>query len=198
MAGSPTVIVARNTFIVILVSLLICLTYYLLRFNPKFAPFTFNSQACHCSSNGADSSSSWAHIHTKLFQPIPEFERPSDTSLLDNATTSPLFEEIMLPPGGEFLRVTGEDRWYGVSMLHQLHCLHMLKAVLFNEGMHSLDSPRKSLENGRGDEGMGMEEGHWTHCLSYIAQVSGNLHSVMTYTCHYYDLYLVRRESFIR
>lgn len=134
---------------------------------PSLIPNLFD-HGCQCPSVGRGDE--WSKtFYPKAFERIPQFERPSslvastDSDSLP-ASASALLEEISLPPV-QFLRVDGKERWYGISMLHQLHCLHMLKAVLFDEGMHS--HSRRGLENADDSE----ESEHWTHCLSYIAQV---------------------------
>ena len=177
---------ARSAFVLLAVFTLLTSFSLLFRFDLDLATLASRAHTCHCSSSSPlgsgdrdETGMPWAYnLHPMVFQRLPEFDRlPSNpNSSADPAMTmsSPLEDK---PPAQvkEFLRVTGDERWYGVSMLHQLHCLHMLQSNLFHKDMHShhQKSGRSILEE-RGDGPTAMDESHWTHCLSYIAQVSGS------------------------
>ncbi|GKZ37157.1 hypothetical protein AbraIFM66950_008580 [Aspergillus brasiliensis] len=83
------------------------------------------------------------HTHGRVFNERPELERTSNDS--DEVQT---WESILLPPGGGGIRshtipdsihLTADEKKeekvfsWGISMFHQLHCLIVLRAIVFPE-----------------------------------------------------------------
>ncbi|PWY91614.1 hypothetical protein BO94DRAFT_564929 [Aspergillus sclerotioniger CBS 115572] len=71
----------------------------------------------------------------------------------------------LLPPNGGTLKVHTPNNTitsYGISMFHQLHCLTVLRGLIFPETSQH-HSPSHS-----GDDHE--DRVHWAHCFDYIAQ----------------------------
>ena len=104
-------------------------------------------------------------------------EDPILTKTTLDSLSQPSWETYLLPRhgGGQIFNAKpGSDKiidHYGISMFHQLHCLIMLRGVLFPET--SQRSENSSTVPHRGDKES--DEAHWAHCFDYIAQVGDPL-----------------------
>ncbi|KAE8356753.1 hypothetical protein BDV28DRAFT_144874 [Aspergillus coremiiformis] len=107
------------------------------------------------------------HLPKEFNNPIPKTFFPS------NKTHPTLLDEAHLTRNGGFLMLrktpSAPPIGYGISMLHQAHCVDMLRAALFGgPHEHTLhfrrDTPR-AVDS--------LDDEHLEHCLDYIAQVSG-------------------------
>lgn len=83
-----------------------------------------------------------------------------------------LLDQARLTANGGFFMVkdtpSSTAYGYGISMLHQSHCVDMLRAALFGgEHDHTLHFKRDGLRDGDS-----LDDGHLEHCLDYISQVS--------------------------
>lgn len=88
-----------------------------------------------------------------------------------NASGTKAFEDLQNSYGGGFLQVAHNSTFapgWGVSMLHGLHCLQMIRSSLFpeeySENEHSPDSSHH--------QHAALNHDHITHCIGYLAQVS--------------------------
>lgn len=100
-------------------------------------------------------------LYPKVFEPIPALEAaigdPEDVN----------WDEYLLTPNGGFIMVDegdGVTKGYGVTMFHQLHCLGMIRTMLFGGAMNH-DHEVQGAEWSKNPL-------HFLHCLDYIAQVS--------------------------
>ena len=91
-------------------------------------------------------------------------------SLTPSSTTSTPWESLLLPPNGGMLKVRTRNNTitdYGISMFHQLHCLTVLRGLIFPE-----TSQHHGLSTSPSHSGDDHEDAvHWAHCFDYIAQV---------------------------
>ncbi|PYI35211.1 hypothetical protein BP00DRAFT_268799 [Aspergillus indologenus CBS 114.80] len=82
------------------------------------------------------------------------------------------WESLLLPQNGGILKVRTSNNTvtdYGISMFHQLHCLTVLRGLIFPETTHHHGAPTTSPSH----SGDAHEDAvHWEHCFEYIAQVS--------------------------
>ncbi|PPJ60546.1 hypothetical protein CBER1_11821 [Cercospora berteroae] len=109
----------------------------------------------------------------KEFKSIPEFEDvtghlsafTSNISALDHAAHRTALEEISLPEE-QFLLVeqNGVPTYFGVTMFHQLHCLHMIRDELAQGSQHRETTLRHDDKQQHGGH-----DHHWAHCLAYLA-----------------------------
>lgn len=106
----------------------------------------------------------------RAFHPINALEETSEPHSSLHHQTEQTWESLLLPPNGGLLRVrreNGTTGQYGVSMFHQLHCLIVLRGLLFpgtSQNHEHSTSPSKTGEPHQ-------DSVHWAHCLDYIAQV---------------------------
>lgn len=135
-------------------------------------PQEFSTQSppsCSCTTNPPPASSS---PYTRTFYEYP----PLESTTLDS-TSQPPWETILLPiHGGGGIRTPNSDTGvndtvlpilYGLGMFHQLHCLIVLRGIIFPEtSQRKVNSTAMSF---RGDMEGDME--HWAHCFDYLAQV---------------------------
>ena len=102
-----------------------------------------------------------SEFHPKIFEPIPALEAAiGDPEDVD-------WDEYLLTPNGGFIMVDegdGVTKGYGVTMFHQLHCLGMIRTMLFGGSMNH-DHEVQGAEWSKNPL-------HFLHCLDYIAQVS--------------------------
>jgi Mycotoxin biosynthesis protein UstYa len=83
----------------------------------------------------------------------------------DSGHPNTTFESLLLPRNGGFLKVRMSDdpeivTDYGISMFHQLHCLAVLRELVFS-GNFTSQAGHHARE----------ERVHWAHCFDYLAQV---------------------------
>ncbi|PYH81927.1 hypothetical protein BO82DRAFT_334788 [Aspergillus uvarum CBS 121591] len=87
-------------------------------------------------------------------------------------TSKTSWESLLLPQNGGILKVRTSNNTvtdYGISMFHQLHCLTVLRGLIFPETTHHHGRPTTSPSH----SGDAHEDAvHWEHCFDYIAQVS--------------------------
>lgn len=101
----------------------------------------------------------WETQHiTRIFRPIRSLESDNDP---ENNT----FRSLLLPQNGGLLKVRMSNdsekvNDYGISMFHQLHCLVVLREIIF---------PGSSTAHAEHDGRMARV--HWAHCFDYLAQV---------------------------
>ncbi|RAL17388.1 uncharacterized protein BO97DRAFT_359181, partial [Aspergillus homomorphus CBS 101889] len=99
---------------------------------------------------------------TRKFQPLtPLWRAQSDTSS---------WESLLSPPNGGMLKVrtsNGTITDYGISMFHQLHCLSMLRGVIFPSISQHHGASTSSLPH---SDNAHEDSVHWAHCFDYIAQ----------------------------
>lgn len=115
--------------------------------------------------------------HGRVFNERPELERTVNDS--DEVRT---WESILLPPGGGGIRshtipdsihLTADEKKeekvlsWGISMFHQLHCLIVLRAIVFPETTENTINSTSQAHSGD----MLHDKVHWAHCFDYIAQV---------------------------
>ncbi|KAF7899323.1 uncharacterized protein EAF01_008536 [Botrytis porri] len=100
-----------------------------------------------------------SEFHPKIFVPIPTLEAAlGDPEDVD-------WDEYLLTPNGGFIIVDegeGVTKGYGVTMFHQLHCLGMIRTMLFGGPMNH-DHEVQGAEWSKNPL-------HFLHCLDYIAQ----------------------------
>ncbi|GKZ75429.1 hypothetical protein AnigIFM56816_000082 [Aspergillus niger] len=114
--------------------------------------------------------------HGRVFNERPELERTVNDS--DEVRT---WESILLPPGGGGIRshtipdsihLTADEKKeekvlsWGISMFHQLHCLIVLRAIVFPETTENTINSTSQAHSGD----MLHDKVHWAHCFDYIAQ----------------------------
>ncbi|RAK99261.1 uncharacterized protein BO80DRAFT_446550 [Aspergillus ibericus CBS 121593] len=90
-----------------------------------------------------------------------------DTSQSPSADIS--WESLLLPQNGGMLRVqTSNDTVtdYGISMFHQLHCLTVLRGLIFPGTSQHHGASTSPSHSGDAHE----DAVHWAHCFDYIAQ----------------------------
>ena len=98
--------------------------------------------------------------YSKYYRYMPELQPPEFTIESMREMT---WDERLTTPNGGFLRVQKEDgrtMGYGISMMHHIHCLIMVRDMLTGREMNT------EFEVGG--------ELHWAHCLDYMANVSTN------------------------
>ncbi|KAF7875143.1 hypothetical protein EAF04_002315 [Stromatinia cepivora] len=98
-------------------------------------------------------------LYPKIFQPIPALE----AAIGDAEDVN--WDEYLLTPNGGFIMVDegdGVTKGYGVTMFHQLHCLGMIRTMLFGGAMNH-DHEVQGAEWSKNPL-------HFLHCLDYIAQ----------------------------
>ncbi|QKX63207.1 uncharacterized protein TRUGW13939_10376 [Talaromyces rugulosus] len=96
----------------------------------------------------------------RTFRPIKLLEKVDE----EGTKTTNTFRSSLLPQNGGLLRVRMSDDTekvgdYGVSMFHQLHCLVVLREIIFPGG-----SPVHTEHNSS------MARVQWAHCFDYLAQ----------------------------
>ncbi|PYH72280.1 uncharacterized protein BO88DRAFT_423112 [Aspergillus vadensis CBS 113365] len=114
--------------------------------------------------------------HGRVFNERPELERTVNDS--DEVQT---WESILLPPGGggilshtipDRIHLTADEKKeekllsWGISMFHQLHCLIVLRAIVFPETTENKINSTSQAHSGN----MMHDKVHWAHCFDYIAQ----------------------------
>ncbi|PYH68011.1 uncharacterized protein BO88DRAFT_464914 [Aspergillus vadensis CBS 113365] len=79
------------------------------------------------------------------------------------------WESLLLPENGGILKVRTDNNTitdYGISMFHQLHCLTVLRGLIFPEtSQHHGVSTSPSHSGDEHEDAV-----HWAHCFDYIAQ----------------------------
>ncbi|KAF9888337.1 hypothetical protein FE257_008770 [Aspergillus nanangensis] len=156
-------------------------------------PFTSYQTPCLASS-------SWSHpdrIHSRVFDPNHDLERQTFESI--TLVQDQLSWEDMLMPvtGGGILAQRspppdladdGEigdneddekndpEISYGISMFHQLHCLIILRGIIFPETSHKKFNSTLLPHSGDPE----MDQTHWAHCFDYIAQVGALIYLSIT------------------
>ncbi|OJJ66208.1 hypothetical protein ASPBRDRAFT_59883 [Aspergillus brasiliensis CBS 101740] len=115
-------------------------------------------------------SSRRTHRITRKFQSLtPLLGAQSDAS--PSHDTGRSWESLLLPENGGILKVRTDNHTitdYGISMFHQLHCLTVLRGLIFPEtSQHHGASTSPSHSGNRHEDAV-----HWAHCFDYIAQVS--------------------------
>ena len=81
------------------------------------------------------------------------------------------WESLLLPENGGILKVRTDNNTitdYGISMFHQLHCLTVLRGLIFPETSQHHGASTSPSHSGDEHE----DAVHWAHCFDYIAQVS--------------------------
>lgn len=83
--------------------------------------------------------------------------------------------QTLLTPNGGFLSIgpnLTEDRNWGISMFHALHCLKMLRIVArTSEMMKMADDADEDKHRHETLRDLHMSPAHVGHCVGYIAQV---------------------------
>ncbi|MCJ1226581.1 hypothetical protein MMC12_003234 [Toensbergia leucococca] len=104
-------------------------------------------------------------LHPTLFRDHFEYQLPDTQS---NKAWSDLFT----PNGGFLIQPDkeGKNRVYGISMLHQLHCLSMLRTMLVWKMGHGHTG--METRDGEKEKASSLVERHWVHCLDYLRQVT--------------------------
>lgn len=108
----------------------------------------------------------------RAFHPIGALETSKSHSS-PNHQTEQTWESLLLPPNGGLLRVkqgNGTTAQYGLSMFHQLHCLIVLRGLLFPGTSQNHEHSTSPSNTGKPHQ----DSVHWAHCLDYIAQVRSN------------------------
>lgn len=106
----------------------------------------------------------------RKFQSLtPLLGAKSDGSLPHDTNRS--WESLLLPENGGILKVRTHNNTitdYGISMFHQLHCLTVLRGLIFPETSQHHGASTSPSHSGDEHE----DAVHWAHCFDYIAQVS--------------------------
>ncbi|RAK89401.1 hypothetical protein BO79DRAFT_264969 [Aspergillus costaricaensis CBS 115574] len=79
------------------------------------------------------------------------------------------WESLLLPENGGILKVRTDNNTitdYGISMFHQLHCLTVLRGLIFPETSQHHGASTSPSHSGDEHE----DAVHWAHCFDYIAQ----------------------------
>ncbi|PYH31530.1 uncharacterized protein BO87DRAFT_378886 [Aspergillus neoniger CBS 115656] len=79
------------------------------------------------------------------------------------------WESLLLPENGGILKVRTDNNTitdYGISMFHQLHCLTVLRVLIFPETSQHHGASTSLSHSGDEHE----DVVHWAHCFDYIAQ----------------------------
>ncbi|CAK96506.1 hypothetical protein AlacWU_09767 [Aspergillus niger] len=79
------------------------------------------------------------------------------------------WESLLLPQNGGILKVRTDNNTitdYGISMFHQLHCLTVLRGLIFPESSQHHGASTSPSHSGDDHE----DAVHWAHCFDYIAQ----------------------------
>ncbi|KAJ9228939.1 hypothetical protein DTO169E5_9028 [Paecilomyces variotii] len=93
----------------------------------------------------------------------------SESHSSPNHQAEQTWESLLLPPNGGLLRVkqgNGTTAQYGLSMFHQLHCLIVLRGLLFPGTSQNHEHSTSPSNTGKPHQ----DSVHWAHCLDYIAQ----------------------------
>ncbi|KAE8352699.1 hypothetical protein BDV28DRAFT_165358 [Aspergillus coremiiformis] len=157
-----------HSFLVVLVFTLSCALAIVFLFwnNGPGSTFTHQIQNKLCSE-----SPSWDTSLSRTFRPISSLETISHPSghSSNNGVDDISWESLLLPQNGGLLRVrTSNDTVtdHGVSMFHQLHCLIVIRDLIFPE-------PSRGNRNSTSPSHIGHPKSdaiHWAHCFDYIAQ----------------------------
>lgn len=111
-----------------------------------------------------------SHEPSVAFESTLLFDSNLDIYHLDTASDR-AWDEMLDASGGGFLSVRHNETFtpgWGVSMLHGLHCLQILRASLLT----AKDGLRQALySSSRHADHLDLDFGHASHCLGYIAQV---------------------------
>ena len=87
-----------------------------------------------------------------------------------------LWDDLLTPNGGFIWQTEADGKRHvsGISMFHQLHCLQMLRAKLFQFREQALGAPDPAEpdHNGSKHSHHPIDDKHWLHCLDYLRQVS--------------------------
>ncbi|KAL4892602.1 hypothetical protein BDV59DRAFT_202355 [Aspergillus ambiguus] len=117
--------------------------------------------------------------HPRIFDPNHALERDSFESTPIQEQLS--WEDLLMPDSGggilaqqpprdPFEHHQGDsiaDVSYGISMFHQLHCLIILRGLIFPETSHKKVNSTLPPHSGNPR----VDRTHWAHCFDYIAQV---------------------------
>lgn len=120
--------------------------------------------------------------HRRVFDPNHDLERDSFKSTPIQNQLS--WEDLLMPDSGGGILAqqpppdaesdAHEDTndkdlniSYGISMFHQLHCLIILRGLIFPETSHKKVNSTLLPHSENPD----MDRFHWAHCFDYIAQV---------------------------
>jgi len=97
------------------------------------------------------------------------FQPKFDYRSLDASTDTLWDDDHLLTPNGGYIvrKWNGRDMYFGITMLHQLHCLQALRKALQIltaqiNGTSSSNFPESHWPHGS----------HYLHCLDYLRQVS--------------------------
>ncbi|GKZ33771.1 hypothetical protein AbraIFM66950_003806 [Aspergillus brasiliensis] len=105
---------------------------------------------------------------TRKFQSLtPLLGAQSDAS--PSHDTGRSWESLLLPENGGILKVRTDNHTitdYGISMFHQLHCLTVLRGLIFPETSQHHGASTSPSHSGNHHE----DAVHWAHCFDYIAQ----------------------------
>ncbi|PTU23898.1 hypothetical protein P175DRAFT_0537326 [Aspergillus ochraceoroseus IBT 24754] len=144
--------------------------------------------------------------HLRVYADIPDLERipgsaPHQQEHGHGHGYEPrTWESMLIPPSGGGIRIlpetiadpspefpapnTTHKFGHGIAMFHQLHCLIVLRGVVFPE--EGANSTRSTSHHGHGHGGaLRGDLEHWAHCFDYIAQVflSLSLSFSLSYVC---------------
>ncbi|KAI9934606.1 hypothetical protein ASPWEDRAFT_175335 [Aspergillus wentii DTO 134E9] len=122
------------------------------------------------------------HAHNNEIIHRPFNEDPDLERITPDATHPNLdWETLLIPPtGGTILAKTTantipdaetvvDGEVYGISMYNQLHCLLVIRGLVFPEtSQKKVNSTSESRLHGGGHEHG--DRAHWAHCFDYIAQ----------------------------
>lgn len=87
----------------------------------------------------------------------------------------PRWEDLIMPRHGNggFMSTDkdekGNNLLYGLSMFHQLHCLTMIRSIIFTNTSMREENTQLQTFNGREPR---EDYAHWAHCFDYVLQVS--------------------------
>ncbi|PYH94764.1 hypothetical protein BO71DRAFT_378830 [Aspergillus ellipticus CBS 707.79] len=115
--------------------------------------------------------------HGRPFYERPELERTSTNTSAVSADEPRTWESLLLPPSGGGIRSytdpdtkkdtdDEEPLTWGISMMHQLHCLIVLRGIVFPE---TTENKINSTSQAHSDD-VKFDSTHWAHCFDYIAQ----------------------------
>ncbi|KAL2870032.1 uncharacterized protein BJX67DRAFT_378582 [Aspergillus lucknowensis] len=121
----------------------------------------------------------WNRVQHRIYNDSKELETIHKTP-----ETPETWETLLIPPAGGGIRVdeatidhlddypeikarNGAKVGLGIAMMHQLHCLIVLRGLIFKE--NSVDAVNSTSDpHMLGDKAK--DEDHWSHCFDYIAQ----------------------------
>ncbi|GLA20352.1 hypothetical protein AnigIFM62618_008925 [Aspergillus niger] len=105
---------------------------------------------------------------TRKFQSLTPLLGTQSSAALPHDTDRS-WESLLLPQNGGILKVRTDNNTitdYGISMFHQLHCLTVLRGLIFPESSQHHGASTSPSHSGDDHE----DAVHWAHCFDYIAQ----------------------------